>query len=276
MNNTKKGFPFILPSFLGMSLFYLMPILIMIYFSMTVNGTFDQFNGIQTLLKSQIFLQAMTNTLLFTLVGVTGLVVLSIVFTLVIDKMTILKGVIKTCILSPLVIPTASIIMIWQLFFDNGGVMNHLLSSLNISTIDFFNSSWSFLNVLLLFFWKNLGYMILILTAAVENVDVYQYEAAGLDGASELQKAWYITIPNIRHAIIFVVVISMVNAFKAFREIYLLLGQYPHQSVYSLQHYMNNLFQVMDYQKLSIIALVVFIIVLTIVLFILRLERKAS
>lgn len=275
MNRLKnKGQIFILPSFLGLSIFYLIPIAIMIYFSLTINGQFDGFQGIKNLLTSNIFMMAMKNTLIFSVIGIFGLMTLALILSLIISKMTLFKGLIQTVLLSPLVIPTASIIMIWNIFFNSSGLVNDVLINFNQSPIDFYNSSYSFLNVLLLFFWKNLGYITLILSAAIENVDTAQYEAASIDGAGGLQKAFHITLPNIKHALIFVFVITMVNSFKAFREIYLLMGQYPHESIYSLQHYMNNLFEVMDYQKLSIIALSVLVLIVTVVLIILRLEKE--
>jgi multiple sugar transport system permease protein len=246
----------------------------MIYFSVTINGQFDQFQGIKNLLTSNIFMMAMKNTLIFSVIGIFGLITLALILSLIISKMTLFKGLIQTVLLSPLVIPTASIIMIWNIFFNSSGLVNDMLIKFNQSPIDFYNSSYSFLNVLLLFFWKNLGYITLILSAAIENVDTAQYEAASIDGANGLQKAFHITLPNIKHALIFVFVITMVNSFKAFREIYLLMGQYPHESIYSLQHYMNNLFEVMDYQKLSIIALSVLVLIVTVVLIILRLEKE--
>lgn len=189
MNRLKnKGQLFILPSFLGLSIFYLIPIAIMIYFSVTVNGQFDHFQGIQYLLTSQVFLTAMKNTLLFSAIGIFGLIGLALILSLIISKMTVFKGLIQTVLLSPLVIPTASIIMIWNIFFSSSGLTNDLLVNFNQTPIDFYNSPYSFLNVLLLFLWKNLGYITLILSAAIENVDTAQYEAASIDGAGGLQK----------------------------------------------------------------------------------------
>lgn len=148
MNRLKnKGQIFILPSFLGLSIFYLIPIAIMIYFSLTINGQFDGFQGIKNLLTSNIFMMAMKNTLIFSVIGIFGLMTLALILSLIISKMTLFKGLIQTVLLSPLVIPTASIIMIWNIFFNSSGLVNDVLINFNQSPIDFYNSSYSFLNV---------------------------------------------------------------------------------------------------------------------------------
>lgn len=270
---TNHGSLFIYPSFIGLSIFYILPIVMMLYFAVTVNGQFDNFQGIIQMFNSPVFQRAMKNTLLFSVFGVVGLVSIALLITVIIRRMTVFKGIVQSVLLSPMIIPTASIIMIWNVFFDQSGLVNSVIAMTGGSAIDFYNSEASFFNVLLLFYWKNLGYITLILSAAIENVDHSQYEAASIDGASKWQQFFHITVPSIKHALTFVVVITLVNAFKAFREIFLLMGQYPHQSVYSLQHYMNNLFEVMDYQKLSIIAVTVLVIILSFVLIILRIDR---
>ena len=60
-------------------------------------------------------------------------------------------------------------------------------------------------------------------------------------------------------------ILSLINSFKVFREIYLLTGSYPYESLYTLQHFMNNTFQSLDYQKLSAAAVIMAIVMVVII-----------
>lgn len=94
------------------------------------------------------------------------------------------------------------------------------------------------------------------------------YEAASVDGAGRLQQFWYVTLPGIRGSVFVITILSMVNCFKVYREAYLLGGNYPHESIYLLQHIFNNWFLNLDIQKMAagsvLLALVMFGVMLLI------------
>lgn len=268
MNKEKRtGMLFLLPGFVGMAIFYFIPIFMMIYYSFLDNseGIFGLGLGnYKEVYTNGVFQKALLNTMVFTVLSVAGITILSLGLALLLREMTFYKSVIQSVILTPLVVPTASIIMVWRMLFENSGLINTTLAPLLSGQgghIDFLNSGWSLLTILLFYYWKNIGYNVIILLAAIENVNGDQYEAADLDGANAWQQLRYITIPAIMPSLIFIMTISTLNAFKSFREIYLLFGAYPNQSIYSMQHYMNNLFTVMDFQKLSVAAVTMMVIV---------------
>ncbi|GIQ62887.1 hypothetical protein PACILC2_14550 [Paenibacillus cisolokensis] len=72
----------------------------------------------------------------------------------------------------------------------------------------------------------------------------------------------------------FVVILSIMNSFKVFRETYLIAGDYPHDSIYMMQHYMNNMFTSLDIQKLTAAATMMFGCILLIVIGLFALERR--
>ncbi|MNV54853.1 hypothetical protein D3C71_1470670 [compost metagenome] len=72
----------------------------------------------------------------------------------------------------------------------------------------------------------------------------------------------------------FVIIMSIINSFKVFRETYLIAGDYPHDSIYMLQHYMNNMFMSLDVQKLTAAATLMFGCILLIVLGLFAFERR--
>lgn len=271
-----SGWLWIGPGLLGLSIFYLIPMGRMIGYALQNEEGRWGGEQIVEVLGNFAFQLAFRNTLVFVGVAVTSITLLSLFISLLIKRMTFFPTAIQSFLFSPMIIPTASVMMVFDLFFRYDGVINTFLQKLGGGNVEFYYSKTALLTILLLYLWKNIGYNVIILTAALENVNRAMYEAAAIDGASGFQQFRLITLPSIKGTMIFIIMISVLNAFKAFREIYLLLGSYPDQSVYSLQHYMNNLFLVLDYQKLSVAALTVFVCVMIFVLAMLFWDRKGE
>ena len=105
----------------------------------------------------------------------------------------------------------------------------------------------------------------ILFMAALNDIPKELLEVADLDGAGALQKFFYIKLRYLSPAIFFVALMSLVNSFKVFREIYLLTGDHPVETLYMLQHFMNNTFKSLDYQKLSAAAVLMFIAMILII-----------
>jgi multiple sugar transport system permease protein len=110
--------------------------------------------------------------------------------------------------------------------------------------------------VVLLFLWKNLGYNMILFMAGLANIPRELLEVADVEGASAAYKFFAIKLRYLSPTVLFVTILSLINSFKVFREVYLLAGNYPYESLYTLQHFMNNMFNALDYQKLSAAALI--------------------
>ena len=89
-------------------------------------------------------------------------------------------------------------------------------------------------------------------------------EVAELEGAGSLYKFIHIKLRYLSPTILFVTILSMINSFKIFREVYLLTGNYPFDKLYMLQHFMNNTFNQLDYQKLSTAAVLLSVVIIAI------------
>jgi len=83
------------------------------------------------------------------------------------------------------------------------------------------------------------------------------YDAASIDGANGFAKLRYITVPQMWYSVFFAGVFSLINAFKCFREIFLIGGTHPHDSIYILQHYINNCFQKLNMPNLSVASVLI-------------------
>ncbi|MFR5854465.1 MAG: carbohydrate ABC transporter permease [Lachnospiraceae bacterium] len=124
--------------------------------------------------------------------------------------------------------------------------------------------------IVLLYIWKNLGFSVVIFTAALQAVPEAMYEYASLEGAGWLRRELSITLPQILPTAFLVLVLAIVNAFKIFKEVYFIGGSYPNESIYTLQHYMNNKFSKLDYQDVTTAAYSFALIVLVFIFLLYR------
>jgi multiple sugar transport system permease protein len=249
---------FLTPSVLGVLIFFVLPFLVVIYFSFINNSISKQFVGLQnyiSVFENTAFRTAMGNSAFFSAVAVPLAVVLSMLLALLLDSGIPCKSQLRSCFLTPLMVPTASIVLIWQVLFDYKGVVNAVLARFGGSQVEWLKSSAGMFVIILLFLWKNLGYNMVLFLAALGNVPKDEVEAAKLDGAGKIGTFFHVKLRYMTPMITFTTILSLINSFKVFREVYMLTGDYPVSGLYMLQHYMNNTFASADYQKLSTAAI---------------------
>lgn len=261
-----------LPSVIGVALFFVLPFLVVIYYSLIDNpiaGNFVFLDNFISLLQNKAFKMAAANSLKFSFTAVPLAVVLSLLVAFLLDKNIPGKSRIRTAFLSPMMVPIASVILIWQVLFHYNGLVNEWLMRLGVERIDWLKSEYAPVVVVILFIWKNLGYNMILFMAALANIPKEVVEVAELESATKWQIFWHLKVRYLSSSILFVTILSLINSFKVFREVYLLTGDYPYESLYMLQHYMNNMFRSLDYQKLSAAAIIMslFMIVLIGILF---------
>ena len=149
--------------------------------------------------------------------------------------------------------------------FHYNGIVNNFMMFFGKDKIDWLKSDKAAVVIIALFLWKNLGYNMILFMSALAAIPKDVIEVSLLDGASAWKQFFYIKLRFITPTIFFVGIMSLINSFKVFREVYLLTGDYPFDSLYMLQHFMNNTFRSLDYQKLSSAAIIM-AIVMTIVI----------
>ena len=126
-------------------------------------------------------------------------------------------------------------------------------------------SEYSIVVIVILFLWKNLGYNMIIFMAALANIPKDILEVAQLENSTPFKTFWYIKLRYLSSTILFVTIMSLISSFKIFREIYLLTTDYPYDTIYMLQHYMNNKFRNLDYQALSAAAILMSLVMIVII-----------
>ena len=263
-----KSLCFLSPSLLGVGVFFIVPFGVVVYYSLIDGVGSKNFVFLQNFIKlfdNSAFLMAAKNTLSFSAVAVPLAVVLAMVLALMLECRIPLKSQFRTFFLSPMMVPVASVVLIWQVLFNYNGTINEFLLLFGADKIDWLQSEYCQLVVLVLFLWKNLGYNMILFMSGLANIPKELLEVADVEGASGAYKFFAIKLRYLSPTILFVAILSLINSFKVFREVYLLTGDYPYEKLYMLQHFMNNTFRSLDYQKLSAAAVVMAIVMVVII-----------
>ena len=263
------------PSVLGVSVFFILPFLVVVYYSVIkspLNPEFVFFENFQNVIGNQAFKIAVKNTADFSIVAVPLAVILSLGLALMLEARIPLKSQFRTFFLSPMMVPVASVVLIWQVLFDRNGVLNEVMLTFGLDYIDWLKSEWAIGVIVVLYLWKNLGYYMILFMAALSNIPKELLEVADVEGASETYKFFEIKLRYLSPTVLFVTILSMINSFKVFREIYLLTGEYPVERLYMLQHFMNNTFEALDYQKLSAAAVILAVVMVIIIALLFKVE----
>ncbi len=259
---------FITPGFLGVMLFFLLPFLVIIYYAIVdapVGGSFVFMDNFVKIIQNGAFQRAIRNTATFSLVAVPLAVILSLLLAVVLEAKLPFRSQFRTFFLSPMMVPVASIVLIWQVLFHYNGAVNEILVAFGMDKIDWLKSEYAQIVVVILFLWKNLGYNMILFMAALASVPKDILEVARLESATPLQIFFKIKLRYLSSSIMFVTIMSLISSFKVFREVYLLTGNYPYETVYMLQHFMNNMFERLNYQALSSAAILMSLVMIVII-----------
>ena len=276
---TLKLNAFLAPSLIGVLVFYILPFLVVIFYAFVDNPVtkrFVFFKNFFDVWNNAAFKLAATNTIKFSLLAVPLAVIISMLMAFLLDEKIPLASKFRTAYLSPMMVPVASIVLVFQVLFGYNGVVNLALSLFGGGKIDWLKSEYAPVVVLFLFLWKNLGYNMILFLAALGTIPKEAIEVALLESASPWKIFINIKIRYLSPTILFVTIMSLINSFKVFREVYLLSGSYPYDSLYTLQHYMNNMFEALNYQKLSAAAIIMSVVMIIIIGILFIAENKFS
>ncbi len=263
-----KSLCFLFPSLLGVGVFFIVPFGVVVYYSLIDGVGSKNFVFLENFIKlfdNSAFLMAAKNTLSFSVVAVPLAVILAMGLALMLECRIPLKSQFRTFFLSPMMVPVASVVLIWQVLFNFNGTINEFIMLFGADRIDWLQSDYCQIVVIILFLWKNLGYNMILFMAGLANIPKELLEVADVEGASETYKFFAIKLRYLSPTVLFVTILSLINSFKVFREVYLLTGDYPYEKLYMLQHFMNNTFRSLDYQKLSAAAVVMAIVMVVLI-----------
>lgn len=244
------------PSLTGVGIFILIPFADVVRRSF-FNAVGSEFVGLENyrgVLENEAFRLAAGNTVRFLIVCLPLLLGSSLFFGILLLNTGRKSGILKSGFLLPMAVPAGSVVLFWQLFFDQGGILNEALQKFGVHGPDYMNTPKAFGVLVVVYIWKNLGYNMILWLSGLLGIPDSLYEAARMDGADGLKCFWHITCPLLIPTAFLTGILSLVNAFKVFREAYMIAGNYPHDSIYMLQHLFNNWFLKLDMQKMTAAA----------------------
>lgn len=258
---------FLAPSIIGVLVFFILPFFVVVYYSVIdnpINRDFVFLENFKEILQNEAFQLASKNTLLFSVVAVPLVVILSLMLAVLLDSKIFYKSQLRASFLCPLMVPTASVVLVWQVMFHRCGTVNQFLEHFGADPVDWLKTPKGMIVVIIMFLWKNLGYNMILFLAALSNIPGDILEVATLEGAGPVYKFFHLKLRYLSPSILFVTILSLINSFKIFREVYLLTGDYP-DALYMIQHFMNNTFSLLEYQKLSSAAIVMSLVMAVII-----------
>lgn len=266
-----KHIAFLLPSLAGVMIFIFIPFLDSVRrsFCAAVSGKPVGLRNYKVIFQNEAFLLALKNTALFIAACLPLLIASSFLIAYCICRLKYVR-LIRSVLLFPLAVPTAVLMLVWQVLFSDFGYINNILLKCGFDNVSFLHSSAAFWVLVGSYIWKNLGYTTLLWSTGIMGVSTNIIEAARVDGAGEWKILAKIIFPSLRPTLYTITIISFLNSFKVFREAYLVAGAYPHESIYLLQHLFNNWFNSMDLDKMAAAAVTVFMIIFAAITFLRR------
>ena len=274
-----SGMLFLLPGFAGFCVFYIWPFCVSLYYSLLsrpVNGAFVGIKNYTEMFQNVAYLKGLANTVRFIGISVPLNMAFSLGIAMMIQGLARRKELFTLIFLIPLVIPSGSTVTFWKALLARDGALNGILFNFGVDKINWLDSNLTFWVIVVIFTWKNLGFNMVLYLSGLGNIPKEYYEAAWVDGAGPFQLFRKITLPQLAASSVLVLILSIVNSFKVFKEIYLITGSYPHESIYTLQHFMNNMFASLNYPKLTTATTILVVLIAVLTQGLLRLERRAA
>lgn len=242
----------LIPSLSGLIVFWIWPSVYNVKYMFEDGKAIE---NIQYLLTNEYFCTAIVNTFLFTVIAAPMAIFLALVIAILTYKFAQNIPFIRKAYFLPIVLPSAVIVTIWQIFFSDVAPFRALIA---------------------IYLWKYSGMYYVIILTAIASLNSEMFEAAYVDGANDIQAVVYLMLPCIIPTLFFTLALAIVNSFKIFRESFLLYGGYPETEVYMYQNFINNHFYKLNYQYISTAAVLLALLIHILVAVLLFTERRWS
>lgn len=281
------GRMFVAPNLAALAVFMLFPLGFSLYMSFQKWDLFTaaKFVGLANfhtlLFADPLFLIALRNTVIYTVGTIVPTVLVSLVVAGLLNRKLKGIGFFRTAIFIPLAVSSVVMAVVWQFVFNvDDGLLNTMLGWVGLGPVPWLiDPKWAMVSLCMVSVWKSVPFATVILLAAMQGVPETLYEAATIDGAGGMRRFFSITVPLIRGALSFVVVISIINAFQAFDLVYVLTGGNggPESGTYVLGIMLfQHAFAFLDFGYASALSWVMFAILLVLTVLQLRFARRIA
>lgn len=285
----RAAFLFLAPGLLVIGLFFLLPVVAVLFLSFTDfdlyaladlgNTRVVALANYRKLLTDPVFWTAMRNTLVFALVGGPLTLVLSLGAALLVNaRLARFKGFFRTVYFAPVVTTLVGVAVVWRyLYHPRFGLINYILGWFGIPPLDWLaDTTWALPALILLSVWKNFGYAMVLFLAGLQSIPPQLYEAARIDGAGIWREFRHVTLPLLAPTFLFVGIITSIGYLQIFAEPYVMTrGGGPVNSTLTVVLFMyKEGFRWWNMGFAAAVALVLFLVILAATLLQIRLQRR--
>jgi multiple sugar transport system permease protein len=289
-SEARAGWAMASPALAAIALFFVVPAIASLLLSFTDfdiyalanldNLRFVGFQNYARLVENPLFWKAMTNTLLFVVLGVPFIVALSLFAAMLVNSRWLAwRPVWRVALFAPYVTTLVATAVVWRyLLHTRYGLVNYLLSFFGIPPIDWLGSPDASLPAILIFVgWKTFGYNMIIFLAALQTVPRELDEAARIDGAGWWTRLRHVTLPAIAPTVLLVSVLTVAGMFQLFAEPYVMTQGGPAQSTVTVLYFMyEEGFKWWNLGSGAAVAFLLFLCILAVTLVQLRLARRGG
>lgn len=270
-DDTRIALLFILPATIGLVAFYFWPLVRGVWLSFTswdilTPARFIGLDNYRQMVQDPVFWNAVRVTLLYVVINIGVQIVVALVLAVLMQRLS-RSILLRSLILTPYMVSNvvAAMVFLWILDFQLG-IGNQVLEWIGLDRIGFFtNEAWVITTIALVNVWRHMGYTALLLFAGLQSIPGTMYEAARMDGASEVRMFFQITLPLLRPIIGLVLIISVIGSFQVFDTVAVTTGGGPVDSSRVLQLYIyDNAFGQFNFGYASALSVALLLILLVV------------
>ena len=278
------------PALVVIAVFFALPVIAGLALSLTdfdlyalADASTLRFVGLQNyarLLHTPLFWQAFGNTLYFVIVGVPVSIGLSLGAALLLDaRMARWQPFFRTALFAPVVTTVVAVAVIWRyLLHTRYGLINQALAGIGIDPVDWLGDArWSMPAIILFATWKNFGYNMIILLAALQAMPRELFDAARVDGAGALRRFTDLTLPMLVPTLVMVGILTISGYFQLFAEPYVMTQGGPLRSTVSVLYFMyEEGFRWWNLGNASAVAFLLFVVIFAVSWVLLRFDKEPT
>ena len=238
-----QGIIYVLPSFILIMAFCIIPIFMSGYFSFTSYNImtppkFVGFENYEKVFQDGYVADAAKNTLLYVLMTVPAQTILSLVFAafLAYKMQNKTGGFLRSVMFIPVIASAVTAGTIWRIILNTeGGLLNNILNFFHLDSVNWLGSTkTALISICIVAVWKNVGYFLVIYYAGIMGISKDLYEAAKVDGATSIQQFFKITLPMLKPITYLVVTLGNIWSCQVFDLAYLMTGGGPGRATVTL------------------------------------------
>lgn len=285
-NRKLTGYLFIAPSFIGMTVFMLIPFVLAVVLSF---AEWNHLQGLSTMdfvglnnyiraFSDKWFLSSLHNNLIYSFVGVPISVMLALFVAVFLNDRVYLKKVLRALYFFPYITNGLAVYYVWMLLYQpKNGLINMVLSSLGVVNLPnwLMSTDWSLPALIIINIWATIGYNVIIYIANIQNISSDVYEAGEIDGATGWQKFRYITFPLLTPSTFFLLTTGIITSFKVFGIVAALTQGGPVRATSVIAYYAYvTAFRYYDMGYASAMSTMLFLMILAVTLIQWKLQNK--